>query len=373
MSIAIHDAAGPGPLPEGFLEVPRLVYAEDPMWIPEDESAMAKRFSEANPWFRTGRSQAFCIPGKARLVVFVTPETAVGGKPAAFFGYWDTVLDEAADRALFGAAYEWARAQGAEAMYGPINFVTYGTYRARLNCEPGGFTFPGEPYNPPAYPARLEELGFAVQQHYVTQLAPAALGAAVRVARQPRLEAVLEAGYRVEAFAHEIWLDNLPEMHGLVDAMFNQNFAYTPLDFDTFAALCGESFIRKTCPKTSTIAYAPDGSIAGFFLVYPHYGPLVVQSAGADRVHEDDLNYAEHFPLLQARGEVAAVSKTVAVAKEHRSRGVMTALTISMFARGEGVFSHWYGALIQSDNYNRRYGDGLAEDARWYAVFGKDL
>jgi GNAT superfamily N-acetyltransferase len=360
-------------VPDGFLELAAEVYANEPMWVPEPPESVATKFSSSNPWFDTGTSRVFCIPGAARLAAFVSPLAQVDGKPAAFFGYWETHGETKADDAIFAAAEAWARDQGAEAIFGPINFNTYGRYRLRTSCEPDGSTFAGEPFNPTSYPPILERQGFSEARRAVTQLAPASLAAVVAKARRPLLDKVLDAGFTVEALSHQLWLDNIKELHGLVDEMFSANFAYTSLSLEDFTRMCGRAWIGITCPKTSVIAFDPSGAIAGFFLTYPHYGPLIVQGAGERRVSTAELNYDEHFPLLAAMGKVDAVSKTVATVPALRNQGVMTALTISLFERGEGIYERYYGALIGEDNYNRRYGDKLAVDARWYAVYQKAL
>ena len=66
---------------------------------------------------------------------------------------------------LFQRFEQWAKSNGAEAVYGPINFTTHGLYRVRLDYFEHG-CFPGESYNPSYYPALLEKLGYQVNQHY---------------------------------------------------------------------------------------------------------------------------------------------------------------------------------------------------------------
>jgi len=369
--LQIFERPGVDGLPDAFLELPPIVYANEPAWIPEDPEAVRRKFGPQSSWFEQGQCQLFWVPGKARLATFMRPALQLDGAPAAYFGYWETTGE--VDAELFAAAERWAKARGAKELIGPINFNTFGAYRVRLSAEEGALTFPGEPFNPKSYPKILEGLGYTVGPKYVTQLAPAGLASMVRAARRPLLDKVLAQGFRIEALTHQLWLDNLPQMHALVDEIFQSNFGYEPLSFEGFAEVCGEKFARKSCPISSVIAYDADDAVAGFFLVYPHWGRLVNQIAGADRIASDALSYDEHFPLLRALGPVDAFSKTVAVSPNHRHKGVMTALTVSMFERGEGLFERWYGALIGEANFNRRYDQGLAEDSRWYAVFRKGL
>lgn len=373
MTDVMYKSFGDEGLPEGFLDLAPLVYADEPMWIPESREGIAARFSDANPWYERGKSAAFCIPGKGRIATFITEDSLVDGKRTAFFGYWETLGDPAADGALFAVAEDWAREQGAEYLCGPINFSTYSTYRLRLSAEEGGYTFAGESFNPSTYPEILEGMGFAPRSQALTQRASAEALSGVWRDKIGLLEKVRGAGYRIEPFAHSIWLDSLPELHGLIEEMFSANFAYTPLTYAAFAEMCGPAYIRRSDPNTSQVAFAPDGSIAGFLLMYPHYGPLIVQGAGTARVLVGDLSFEEHFPRLKERGFVSGLMKTVAVAPAHREMGVFYAMATAAFIASEGVYDEWFGALVRTDNPSRRYAEGVSAKSRWYALFGKEL
>ena len=44
---------------EMFLDVPELVYAKDPNWVPPIRSSIAKQFTPSNPFFEYGKRQQF--------------------------------------------------------------------------------------------------------------------------------------------------------------------------------------------------------------------------------------------------------------------------------------------------------------------------
>jgi hypothetical protein len=358
-------------LPDGFVEVARAAFADEPQWIPEDPESVLAAFGPGNAWFQRGQARTFCVPGKARLAAFFDPAMQVDEQPIGAFGYWATIGDHEADRAVFEAAESWLREQGASAIYGPINFSTYSEYRLRLSAEPDAVTFPGEPFNPADYPARLEALGYTLDQTYFTQRSTTAMMLPVMEAREDELREVEAAGYQVGPLSHETWLEHLGELYGLVDAMFSQNFAYTPLSQEQFEAYCGESFIRRACPHASSVVWGPDGDLAGFFLIYPHYGPLVVQAAGDARLSPGVLNYADHFDLLRPLGPVGAICKTVGVAPNHRSHGLMTSMATSMFLRSSELYEWWYGALIRSGNRSGNYSEAATMMHRWYGLYRK--
>ncbi|MCC6995827.1 MAG: hypothetical protein IT370_14550 [Deltaproteobacteria bacterium] len=359
-------AGGPGGgVVDGFLEVAPLSWGDDPSWVPEVPAEVAAAFSAQNPWFRVGRALTACVPGRARMAGCFGPQP-VEGAQAAFFGYFEGIGDAAADRAVLDAIEAWARAQGASALYGPIDFATALRYRVLLEAEPGALPFHGEPWTRAGTPARLEALGLGLVRRYMSGIVDADARARTMAHERPSHDAALAAGYRIETLTPALWLAEADRLFPLVDQIFSGNFAYTPISRPAFDALCGADFARRFDPDASTIGFAPDGSIAGVFIVYPHYGPLLVQGAGAARVDSGKLSFAEHFPLLAARGPVLQILKTLGVAREHRSRGIANALTYGTYARGLSRYAGGIAALVREGNHSanmawahhwtRRYG-----------------
>jgi GNAT superfamily N-acetyltransferase len=368
MRILTRD--GPSGVDDAFVELPAIVYRDDPDWIPEEASGVQRAFSTENDWFATGDAVTLCVPGVARLAVFRAHECCVDGHPAAFFGYWEEVGAPDAGGELFEAAKTWARAHGAERLYGPINFTTHGAYRLRLEAEPGARPFIGEPYNPTSYPARLESLGFAVARRYITQLNTAPLSAErIDLARR----ALVGAGYTLSPLDGNRWRSLLPEIKPLTDAIFAQNFAFTHVSYESFAKGYGESVARRLCPRTSRLAYGPGGDLAGFALVYPDYAPLANQSEGARRVPASELSFAEHALELERRGERTGIVRTIGVAPAHRGRGLSHALGAAVVSAGSAHYDRWMAALIREDNVSRRFGDTQPTVVRRYGLYVTDV
>lgn len=364
MKIITRD--GPSGVDDAFVELPPLVYADDARWIPEDAGAVRLAFSHENDWFASGKAITLCIPGEARLGVFRASDCRIDDIPVAFFGYWEHRGESTASEALFREARTWAREQGAELLYGPIDFTTHGSYRLLLDAEPKARPFVGEPYNPPSYPPLLESLGFTIARRYITQVST----------QRPdtgRIEAVrhrlLEAGYVLAPLDAARWRELLPEFKPLADTIFARNFAYTPVSYANFACGYAETVARRMCPRTSLVAYGPDGDIAGFVLVYPDYGSLAVQGAGEERVPASALTFEEHTPVLEQLGERTGILRTIGVAPRHRGRGVSNALGATVLAGGASHYDRWIAALIRDDNLSRLFGDSQPHSTRHYGLF----
>jgi hypothetical protein len=357
---------------DAFVALPHALYVNEPLWIPEEEAPLRRAFSADNEWFAQGGAVTFCVAGEARIAVFRRDDCIVDGRPAAFFGYFEAADDGTAAAALLARAQEWAREQGAEVLYGPIDFDTFGRYRLRTAAESAAAVpFPGEPHGRSCYPTLLERSGFCVARRYVSQLSFGAVHpddhkcvAAERLSAQ---------GYAIESLSGDRWMSLLPELHRRVDEIFADAFAYTPVSFARFAATHGAGVARRLCPRTSTMARSPDGDLAGFLLVFPHYGPLVVQGSTLGRVAQSALSYEDHAPLLAAAGERVGIVKTVGIAPAHRRRGVMDALVVATLERGADHYTRWLGALIRADNPSGRFGAARERMERHYALYARAL
>jgi GNAT superfamily N-acetyltransferase len=339
--------------------------------VPEDRDATIRAFSHVNDWFETGKAAGFYVPGHARIAVFRPESFAVDRRQAAVFGYWEHECTSDVANVLFEEAEAWARAAGAEVLYGPIDFNTSRRYRVRLNAEPDGPTFLGEPYNPPVYPPLLEAAGYRVARWYVSQIG---MRQPVRVEHKERVrDAVVASGYSIETLDSAVWRANIVHFKRLADAVFAGNFAFSPESLATFAAGYGEAIARQLCPRSSLLVRDHGGTIVGFLLIYPHYGSLVAQRAGASRIAVSDLSFDEHCPMLERAGERTAVVRTIGVNPDHRARGVMDALMAEAVARGVRCYDRWIGALIEASNWSRRFGASQTDYERMYALFAKDL
>ncbi|MCP4663498.1 MAG: hypothetical protein GY856_49565 [bacterium] len=392
--------SAPPALPAGFVELPHEVYAGEPRWIPESPAAVRRAFSAENPWFAQGVARAWCVPGVARAAAFRDPACRVEGRPAAFFGFWETRGGRRDNAEIFAEIEGWAMQQGAEELYGPVNFTTYGTYRLRTGPGDEEMPFPGEPYNRSSYPSLLESLGFRPHRRYLTQIIETAGAQPIIERFRPFHRTVTARGYRFARLDLRLWMDNLRIFHSLVDRTFAKSFAYTPLSIAAFAFAAGRSLLAKACPETSIVIYAPDGTLAGFLLAVPHYGPLVVAGAGAGRVEAGELSYHRHLPLLARRGnppfvplrgnppfvplrgnppfvplrgKPAVLVKTIGVAPDHRRQKLMPALAAEAFLRAGNRWSRWWNVLMREENPSRRPGEDVASSRRWYTLYRKVL
>lgn len=154
---------------ELFLDVPAIVYANDPNWVQPLRSSTAKHIAPGNPFFQYGEMQAFIAVNRSaanssspigRIVAAVNHRLIEReGRKIGLFGFFECVEDFAVAQALLNAACDWLRQQGMEAVRGPINLSTHNSCLFLVD----GFDSPPMvmmPYNPPYYPQFVENDGW---------------------------------------------------------------------------------------------------------------------------------------------------------------------------------------------------------------------
>ncbi|WP_036770366.1 hypothetical protein [Photorhabdus australis] len=337
------------PLPNGFLDLPSIIYRDWPLWPGEDREKVQQQFSTENPWFNHSKAWIGCIPGKTRLAGFLVPHS-VDGQPAAFFGFWETDHDLASNTMLFNALEQWAKKNGARNLYGPINFSTFGHYRVRLNhfdVPP----FEHEPYNLPYYSLLLEGLGFGTRYRYTSLFDDTQ--AIANNFRQDYLRAQKLPDPQATLFplTLELWMQEQVKLYSFIDSVFGENFAYTTPSWTTFQQYCGEEFIKPFCRyPASFLAKTTNGEIAGLIL---------------------------SLSVLQEGHPAIGLLKTVAVAPQYRGSRLYNTLYDSFERSASRVHPRLGGALMREDNKSLKTAERLfntsAATKHQYALYYRRL
>lgn len=354
-----------------FIDVARQVYQDDAEWIPEDAKQIAYLFSRNHAYFSFGRVWRGFVKGKARLAGFFNPHQLIDGMRCAYFGFWETTNNPIVNKDLFNEFEGWAKAQGAQRIYGPINFNTYGLYRIRTN-DFGEPAFQGEPYNPAYYPELLQRVGYSVAFNYFSQF-DHDIPRLVKEMEGPYARSIEKMGddFEILPLTPTFWMRNLEEIYRLSELVFQSNFAYTPINFEIFKTLCGESFIRKAHPSASLVIMDKyRHSIAGMLLCFPSWGPLLKQGA-TNKVDLSLIDYETHVNLLP--NPRMALAKTTGVDPRYRSKGLYTYMMYHLAKTSmETGFTDYGAVLVKEDNLSL----GMASKAairRTYALYWKEL
>lgn len=168
---ALHD----------WMRLPWRIYADDPNWVPHLKQDIEKVFDpkrnkllQPRPDRKAGTVKRWVLYDDAgkpsgRIAAFIDPKTAWTDpqQPTGGCGFFECINDQAAANLLFDTARDWLKAQGLEAMDGPVNLGERNMFWGLLIENFTDAPIYGTNYNPPYYVQLFERYGF---QLYFKQL-----------------------------------------------------------------------------------------------------------------------------------------------------------------------------------------------------------
>jgi hypothetical protein len=144
-----------------FLRLPYAVYRNNPHWVPPIEAEVRRVLNpDRNPYFiKATLDLMVCYrsgAAVARMCLVINEEFCrVHGERTAFFGFFESVDDPVAVRALFGRADEICATRDIGILEGPFNPHHYAELGMLADCYDEDQAF-FETYNPPYYHALLK-------------------------------------------------------------------------------------------------------------------------------------------------------------------------------------------------------------------------
>jgi hypothetical protein len=165
-----------------FLLCPVQLYKDDPNYIrPLDKDVNAVFDSEKNKSFRHGKAVRWLLQNEqgqfiGRIAAYANKRYKNKGdtQPTGCFGFFDCINDKTAAHLLLNTAKDWLKAEGFEAMDGPVNFGERDKFWGLLveGFSPVSY---GMNYNAPYYKELLEDFGcrvFYYQNCYSREVVP---------------------------------------------------------------------------------------------------------------------------------------------------------------------------------------------------------
>ena len=156
-------------LEKAFLEVPPLIYKEDPNYIrPLDKDVNDIFDTEKNKTFRFGSCNRWILEDNegtpiGRIAAFVNKKYKNKGdaQPTGGIGFFECINNQEAADMLFDVARSYLMQQGMEAMDGPINFGERDRWWGLVieGYKPPIYLMN---YNPPYYVSLFENYGFKI-------------------------------------------------------------------------------------------------------------------------------------------------------------------------------------------------------------------
>ena len=141
-----------------FLEIGRVLFADEPRWAPPLRSYEQWVFDRRHPWRRNGGEVARFLVRRSGAVVGRVVRPPREGSADGAFGAFECDDDAAAVAALVGACASWLRDRGATTVTGPMTYTAADDAGVLVaGFEHGGGT--GRPWHPPWYAEHLAAAG----------------------------------------------------------------------------------------------------------------------------------------------------------------------------------------------------------------------
>lgn len=126
MSIEIREHAPGGDIGD-FLRAGEVVFRDDPQWVPPLKIDIEKRLNpKKNPFFERGEAMLFTAWRDGQLVGRVSASIdrehlKLWKDERGFFGFFDTIDDDAVGAALLDRAAAWLKGKGVKTISGPFS------------------------------------------------------------------------------------------------------------------------------------------------------------------------------------------------------------------------------------------------------------
>lgn len=270
-----------------FLELPFRLYRNNPQWVPALASDAARMLDrKGHPFYRHSDAAFFLAKTGADVVGRIAvldnaPYNAYNHERTAFFFLFECADDAAAARALFEAAFAWARTRGLDKVIGPKGFTALDGLGLLIKGFEHRPAF-GIPYNPAYYDTLVATAGFAIDGDIVSgYLDPLTLNAP-RFDQISRLaERVKQRrGLRIARYTRrsELRQHAVPALLRLYNEALSDTTGNTPLSADEVKTMA-EQIAWFADPKLIKIVMKDDDPV-GFLLAYPDVSAACQRTKG---------------------------------------------------------------------------------------------
>lgn len=335
-----------------FLQVPRILYKNDPNWISHlDQDIEAVFDPQKNKYFKLGEAIRWVLKDEngrliGRVAAFVHPEfSAIFKQPTGGLGFFECIDDQQAANHMFEACKTWLTQKGMQAMDGPINFGEKDRFWGLLVDG-----FEHQPiytinYNPPYYKTLFENFGF--RKFYDQNVFYLGAGKDLPPILEKKYERLITTqGYR---FGH-LEIKEINKYAQDFQTIYNEAWAHTHKYFKPItkeAALSIFDSIKSVVDEELIIfAYHNERPVA-FFISIPELNGIFKYVNG-----RLDLWGKMKFLFYRWRGKLNQISGLVfGIVPEYRNRGldagmIMTLKNYVMRSKKQkyqGAYMAWIG------------------------------
>lgn len=254
-----------------FVEFPYALYRHDPYWVPPLRIAVKELLDrQKHPFYLDAEAEFFTARRDGRVVGRVAAILDKGHnrfheENAGFFGFFESIDDQAVADALLGRARQWCGDRGARFLRGPVSPSL--NYECAMLIE--GFDSSPivmMPYNPRYYPKLMEGAGLRkvkdlyAYRHDVSEIATKKIE---RVAAR----GLAARGVRVRSINVKDFNNEIVRVWELYDKAWERNWGFVPMSKEEFFAMGKE--MKQILKPELVLLGEVDGRMAGFALALP--------------------------------------------------------------------------------------------------------
>jgi hypothetical protein len=263
-----------------FLDLPSVIFRDDPNWIRPLDFELTERLSPKNPFFLHAEGALLVAyrDGKpvGRCTAQIDREHLARHKDAAgFFGFLDTIDDPEVARALLDAAAGWVKARGMGRLRGPMSL----SINEEIGCLVDGFATPPMilmPHHRPYQGGLIEQAGLRkLKDVFAWGYQPGILSPRARRAAD-EIEKLPEVTWR-HIDMKNIEADVRIGMDIFNDA-WSDNWGFVPLTEPELKKMASD--MKLLLDPRLTLIVSIDGEPAGICIALPDLNSLIYDFNG---------------------------------------------------------------------------------------------
>lgn len=257
-----------------FWRLQKVIYKDDPHWIPPLRQTYKDKWSPKNPWFEHGKAQAWLALDQGQAVGAISaqfdPRTPTNeGGLVGHFGQFECINDPTIAECLLEVAAKWLDASGCTWMQGPFDLHINDTCGLLVD----GFDSPPVmmmPHQPGYYRELLNALGFDLAiRLYAYRVAPNF--------EAPRAMQRLQKSHGATLSVRPLNLKRYDKEMELLCSLFNDawqnNWGFVPFSASEFRQV-GQELRAIIVPEFTCVAEL-DGEPVGFLIALPNLNELI--------------------------------------------------------------------------------------------------
>jgi GNAT superfamily N-acetyltransferase len=357
-----------------FIKLPWRIYQNDPAWVPPLLMDVRNALDRKKHPFHQHADVEYFLAWRngepvGRIAAIVNHlHNQFHEDSAGFFGFFESVPDQAVASALLQEAERWLRARGRTSAMGPMNFST----NEEL-CSPGvlieGFDKPPKvmmAHTPPYYAGLLEGAGYEKAKdllcYYLDAMTtPERLAKAM--ARLSRVQGITMRPLNLKDFAGE-----LARIKAIYNAAWEKNWGFVPMTEAEFEHMAKQ--LKPIIDPELIVMAESQGQPIAFAIQLPDFNQAIKHMNG--RLFPTGL-----FKFLWYKRKIKEVRViTLGVIPEFRGRGIDALLVLRMIevSRPRGM-AKGEGSWVLEDNVPmRRAMEGMGGRVyKTYRVYEKPL